>query len=112
MLALKDALALFQKCNRLHEALKDKHLLLVARIQSIANMIERLPALFNPNLYRIFAFESGEHIEVSNSQLKVLESTWQAVHESMYVLDMPTQSASFDVTLQRKEMQVRRPAAC
>lgn len=83
MVALKDVLTIFQKCNSLYRSFQDEHLLLLARVQSIANMIERLPALANPAFYRLFSSDPNLHVEVSKQQLKVVETTWEAALESL-----------------------------
>eukprot|EP00892_Ulva_mutabilis_P007371 jgi/Ulvmu1/5005/UM021_0022.1 len=83
MVALKDVVGLFHKCHRLYEVLQDKHQLLVAQVESISNMIERLPALSNPDLYRILSSDTSLHVSVSRAQLKVLESTWQGARETL-----------------------------
>lgn len=85
MVALKDVLTLFKKFHSLYILFNDKHLVLLARVQTIANVIQRLPALANPALYRIFSSDPRMHVEVSNAQLKAVEATWEAARESLCV---------------------------
>lgn len=83
MVSIKEILSIFQKCYTLYVSFKDKHMVLLARVQTIANIVERLPALGKPDLYKLFTSDPRMHLEVSRAQGQVVEDTWEAAHESM-----------------------------
>lgn len=84
MASLKDAVKAFLKSKVLYSDWCEYHEAVVQNMDTVANMMARLPALAAPSSYFRFAGDDDQLCyEVYTAQLRQLEETWQTTLESM-----------------------------